>query len=102
MLSRIPGTILCAALMLTLAAGCQAARKLRGGPGSPAAAGLNTNNLIDPVAQAEANALADAPHIFALAEKHKKAPTPEQVARRRSVLCLSGGGSYGAFAAGVL
>ena len=27
---------------------------------------------------------------------------PEQVARNRSVLCLSGGGSYGAFTAGVL
>src|SRR5262245_9706739 len=101
MVSRIPGQVLCAVLIVSLATGCQALRKMRG-PGTPAEAGLNTNNLVDPVAQYEADQLGDVARMFALAEKNKKHPTPEQVARRRSVLCLSGGGSYGAFSAGVL
>jgi predicted acylesterase/phospholipase RssA len=101
MVSRIPGTVLCAVLIVSLATGCQAVRKMRG-PGSPAEAGLNTNNLVDPVAQHEADKLGDMDHLFALAEKNKKMATPEQLARRRSVLCLSGGGSYGAFSAGIL
>ena len=102
MFSRLPGTVLCAVLIVTLATGCQAARKWRAGPGSPTEAGLYTNNLVDPPAQHEADQLGDGAHLFALAEKNKRIATPEQVARRRSVLCLSGGGSYGAFSAGVL
>jgi predicted patatin/cPLA2 family phospholipase len=78
--------------------GCQHPRQ----PGSPVAAGLHTNNLLDIPAQAEADQLTDAKQLFELAEKMKKQPTPEQIARRRSVLCLSGGGSYGAYSAGVL
>src|SRR5262245_45290648 len=85
--------------MLLLATGCKA---LRRGDNTPVKAGLNTNNLVDPVAQQEGDELADTGRPVALAERLKKVPTPEQVARRRSVLCLSGGGSYGAFSAGVL
>jgi len=101
MYPRLLGSTLCGFLILALAVGCQSSGHRRG-PGTPAKAGLNTNNLVDPAAQAEADDLGDVKHMVILAEKHKKIPTPEQVARRRSVLCLSGGGSYGAFAAGIL
>lgn len=88
--------------LLLLIVGCQSERGLRHAPISPVKAGLNTNNLIDVVAQSDADTLGDSKQLFAYAERLKKIPTPEQIARRRSVLCLSGGGSYGAYSAGVL
>ena len=69
---------------------------------TPAQVGLNTNNLIDAPAQKEADDLGDQREGFAIAERIRRKPTPEQLARRKSVLCLSGGGSYGAFSAGVM
>jgi predicted acylesterase/phospholipase RssA len=81
--------------------GCQGVRS-RFGPPTPTKAGLNTNDLIDPAAQAESDELANPRDLLAVAERYKRVPTPEQLARRRSVLCVSGGGSYGAYSAGVL
>ncbi len=69
---------------------------------SPIVAGYNTNNLLDPATQAEADALGDGADAYRAAERLKRKPTPEQLARRQSVLCLSGGGAYGAYSAGVL
>lgn len=86
-------------LGLVLLAGCAGHKR---GPGSPAEAGINTNNIIDPIAQHEADELGEMRGLVAAAERVKRRPTPEQLARRRSVLCLSGGGSYGAFTAGIL
>ncbi len=94
------GSIVCGFAMLMMATGCKFFG--RGGVDSPVDAGINTNNIIDVQAQAEADELQDMAHLYANAEKIKKKATPEQIARRRSVLCLSGGGSYGAFAAGIL
>ena len=85
-----------------LALGCQSNRTARHGPTSPVKVGLHTNDLIDPGAQADTDELCDVRQLYVLAEKLKKHPTPEQIARRRSILCLSGGGSYGAYSAGVL
>jgi predicted acylesterase/phospholipase RssA len=101
MLSRALGAVVCCVGLLTPASGCRLAHKSRG-PGSPVDAGINTNNIVDPAAQQEADQLGGVDHLYAVAEKFRKVPTPEQVARRRSVLCLSGGGSYGAFSAGIL
>ena len=89
-------------LVVLLAVGCQSTRAARRTPPSPTAVGLPVNDLVDVVAQADADALGDTKTMFETAEKLKRQPTPEQVARRRSVLCLSGGGSYGAYSAGVL
>ena len=106
MFGRLFSSVLWGFLVVLLATGCQSIRKHRGEPESPVKAGLNTNNLIDPVAQAEADELGDSKLIYETAQKvaakvRKLAP-PEQLARKRSVLCLSGGGSYGAFSAGIL
>src|SRR4051812_5259507 len=51
---RSLGALACGLLISALATGCQTVRNVRGGPGSPVDAGMNTNNIIDPVAQAEA------------------------------------------------
>jgi len=75
---------------------------------TPAASGLNTRDLIDPVAQADTEELVGIDRFLKAIETNgarrreellKDAPPgrPE-----RNVLCLSGGGSFGAFSAGVL
>lgn len=69
---------------------------------TPAHVGMNTNNIIDAVSQKDADDLGDQREGFAIAERIRRKPTAEQLARRKSVLCLSGGGSYGAFTAGVV
>ena len=69
---------------------------------SPIDCGYHTNNLLDLSTQADADALGAATDLSRAAERVRRKPTPEQLARRQSVLCLSGGGSYGAYSAGVL
>ena len=77
---------------------------------SPVDAGYNTRDLIDPSAQSEALDLVEGrdldkagdhlrDHITEIVRKQ----SPEAIARPpRHVLCMSGGGSYGAFTVGVL
>jgi len=81
---------------------------------SPVSAGLNTRHLIDLVAHDDANGLAPADQLSAVAERFRKERQQklgEQSKREggasstkpnRNILCLSGGGSYGAYTAGVL
>jgi len=71
-------------------------------PVSPVDAGYHTNNLLDLPSQADADALGNLNDLSRAAESIRRKPTPEQLARRQSVLALSGGGSLGAYSAGVL
>lgn len=64
------------------------------GTRTPTSAGLNTNNLIDPSAQTE-----DA-EVTRFRERMRSVPT--HAAAKRSTLCLSGGGAYGAYSVGIL
>src|SRR5579871_101339 len=70
-------------------------------PQTPAAVGLNTNNLIDPSAQIPAD-LAIASDARAIAERDVGFAGSPTFSPRRSVLCLSAGGTYGAYTVGVL
>lgn len=97
--SRIAARVGMLALIVAVLVGCHGMHRRSK---SPIVAGFNTNNLLDPVTQAEADALGDGVHAYRAAQQLKRKPTPEQLARRQSVLCLSGGGSYGAYSAGVL
>ena len=81
---------------------------------TPAASGLNTRDLIDPAAQAEADALTPADQLAASGErlrKDRQEKFSDQSKKEggvgatqpgRNILCLSGGGSYGAYTTGVL
>ena len=81
---------------------------------SPARAGLNTRDLIDEVAQAESEDLNPANQLIAIAERlrkerqqkledqSKKEGGTATTKPERNILCLSGGGSFGAYSAGVL
>ncbi len=93
-----------------LAAGC----RWSGEPGTPAEAGINTRDVVDPHAQTEAEELTPADQLAAAAEQLRKERQRKLEERskleggraatkpNRSVLCLSGGGSFGAYSAGVL
>ena len=74
--------------------------KPRQPPPSPTRAGIDTIDLIDPAAQAEADRLLTTTDIYRLAEGVRRREPPAPGANR-TVLCLSGGGSYGAYSAGV-
>jgi len=81
---------------------------------SPAAAGFNTRDLIDPTAQEESEALNPAGELVVAAERYRKDRQQKLESQsvkeggvattqpHRNILCLSGGGSFGAYSAGVL
>lgn len=81
---------------------------------TPAASGFNTRDLIDAVAQDEADELNPAAELVGAAERFRKdrqQKLSEQSISEggvaathpgRNILCLSGGGSSGAYAVGVL
>src|SRR4029077_3513839 len=81
---------------------------------SPTSAGYNTRDLIDPVAHDDANELAPSDQLVAigerlrkdrqlkLAEQSKREGGASSIHPNRNILCLSGGGSFGAYSAGVL
>ncbi len=90
-------------------AGCTTDR----GSKTPAEVGLNTRDLIDPAAQAEAEELNPPDQLSVMAERlrnERKQKLAEQLKneggkatpRAKTILCLSGGGSFGAYTAGVL
>jgi len=101
-----------AAWSLALCGGCRSSKILVAH--SPTSAGLNTRDLIDPVAHDEANELAPGKQLMEIAErirKDRKQTLGEQSKEEggassshpnRNILCLSGGGSFGAYSAGVL
>ncbi len=102
--------VLALALVGPVAAGCCSLRESLWGPPTPAKVGLNTRDLIDPVSQAEADRLLNIGSLVEVGDEVKRvlvsradAADPGRRARPpRNVLCLSGGGAYGAFSAGVL
>jgi hypothetical protein len=76
---------------------------------SPVSIGMNTRDVQDIPAQRQANDQLEAAELYkvayeaGLARQAKLVQTNPQLARsQRNVLCLSGGGSYGAYTAGVL
>jgi hypothetical protein len=97
-------------VLIALAAGCFGRPYPYREVQSPVRAGLSTNDLIDPPAQYEADVVNDVRDLFERAERlkgyleleRKNRPPRDPSRPRRSVLCLSGGGSYGAYTAGVL
>ncbi len=71
---------------------------------SPLAAGYNPVELVDPTAVAAEHESLDTRALYAAAETVRSAvrPAGHRPPTKRSVLCLSGGGAYGAYTAGVL
>lgn len=100
-----------AGLLVGICAGCRSNNVVLQ---SPVSAGFNTRDLIDPVAHDDANELVPSDQLMAIAErlrKDRQLKLAEQSKREggassthpsRNILCLSGGGSFGAYSAGVL
>ncbi len=86
-------------LILTAAVGCLS--RLRDQP-TPIQAGYNPVELLEPIGEQEADAQLDLKDLYLVAEQWRQARRPAALPPERNVLCLSGGGSYGAYSAGVL
>jgi predicted patatin/cPLA2 family phospholipase len=111
-LSRLFAAAVVAGLLVGASSGCRSS-PLAAFP-SPATAGFNTRDLVDSAAQDEADDLNPANQLVAAAERFRKdrqqklsaqSKNADEVATtqpNRSILCLSGGGSFGAYSAGVL
>ncbi len=85
--------------VLTVLAGCAPA-SMTGV--SFRAQGIDPRRVIDAPAQAEAEMLCNMNEFYALGEQLKQIRKPAVVPPKKSVLVLSGGGTYGAYSAGVL
>jgi predicted acylesterase/phospholipase RssA len=109
---RFASSILAIGVLIIACAGCRH-NQARGLP-SPTASGLYTRDLVDPVAHDDANYLAPSDQLISVAErlrKERQQKLAEQSKKEggvsstkpdRKILCLSGGGSHGAYSAGVL
>ena len=72
-------------------------------PVSPIEAGLNPVELVDIEAQSEvAQQAINLDDLYSLSEMVRKERKPAVMPPKRSILALSGGGSFGAYSAGVL
>ena len=99
-----------APLLLVALAGCGGLRDPLRGLETPAEAGINTRDIIDPAAQAEADELYNVNTLVQVSEEVREAAVAKAIKAfpdlpnrpAKNVLCLSGGGAYGAFTAGVL
>lgn len=85
--------------LVVLCAGCHATRA-RGRPPSPAKAGVDPRRLADPTVQNDVQT--ELRQLVAVGDRFREQIRPAVLPPQRSVLCLSGGGSYGAYSAGVL
>ncbi|OWK35695.1 patatin-like phospholipase family protein [Fimbriiglobus ruber] len=92
--------IVVAGTLVVLATGCLCPT-VRPDP-SPVRAGYNPVELVDLEGQCDQHLLLDPNALFGVAERVRQSQQTMPPATRRSVLALSGGGSYGAYSAGVL
>lgn len=69
---------------------------------TPIQAGYNPVELLEPVGEQEADCQLNLKDLYVVAEQWRQARRPAVLPPVRNVLCMSGGGSYGAFSAGVL
>ncbi len=82
-----------------LATGCFGRWRL---PPSPVKAGFDPVQVLDPIGEAQGTQTWDMRDLFALAERVRTEKKPAVLPPKRNILVLSGGGSYGAYSAGVL
>lgn len=103
--------LLASALIIPIVIGCQASRLARKECPTPADLGMNTRDMVDKTQQDEYEALVDVKAYFARAEKIRKASFEMGLLERnpkappyqqKNILSLSGGGSFGAFSAGIV
>ena len=87
------------ALLLSLSAGCAAPRLVA----SPTAAGIKPADLVDISAYGpDGTPPLVIRQLFAQGERVREAQKPRVIPPKRTALVLSGGGSYGAYTAGIL
>jgi hypothetical protein len=108
---RFVSGVLCAGSIIVLVFGCQGARQARRDCQSPTDLGMNTRDMVDKVQQDEYDALMDIQDFAVRADRMRKAAFETAMKERnpnappyreKNILSLSGGGSFGAFSAGIV
>jgi len=108
---RLKQIALFVGLLGAVSCGCQAQRRAKTECPTPTALGLNVRDIIDKPQQEEVESLIDLKELGVEADKYRKEAVKTAEEKRnpaappwkqKNILCLSGGGSYGAFTAGVL
>ncbi|CAN5591580.1 hypothetical protein BH11PLA2_BH11PLA2_14450 [soil metagenome] len=99
-------------LVVSVAAiGCKSTRTARKECPTPATLGMNTRDMVDKQAQDEFDSLVDLKDYVARTDQMRKVAYEKGISernpsappyRQKNILSLSGGGSFGAFTAGVL
>lgn len=69
---------------------------------TPTAAGVDPSTLIDPKGYGDSPGLPVARDLFRVGERIRVAQRPDKLPARKTCLCLSGGGSFGVFQAGLI
>jgi hypothetical protein len=108
---RFLSALVGAGLMIFLTLGCQANRQTRRECPTPSDLGMNTRDMVDKARQDEFDALLDFNDFAVRADKTRKLAFEAAMKERnpnappfraKNVLSLSGGGSFGAFSAGII
>src|SRR5262245_38515486 len=87
-------------LLILAAPGCRSTS--RTGPTTPTSVGIPPSELVDPNGYGDSPELPIARDFFRVAERIRLAQKPAQIPPRKTCLALSGGGSFGAYQAGLL
>src|SRR4051812_16797742 len=74
----------------------------REGANTPTSAGLSPTEVIDPNGYGDGAPPPILRELFRASEEVRASRKPEVIPPKRACLCLSGGGSFGSFSAGVL
>ena len=91
-----------AILVLAFLSGCCLHELRHGRSTTPTEAGLQTNDLVDPNSQFTSGRAFNQADLNELANRSMQNQQPDGAPPKHSILCLSGGGSYGAYSAGIL
>lgn len=88
--------------LAVLALGCVAGCSARHTANTPTAAGVPPDEVVDPTGYGDSPVLPVARDFFRVGERIRASQRPAELPARKSVLCLSGGGAFGAYQAGLL
>lgn len=108
---RFLSGMIVAGLIIPIIIGCQSSRQARQECPSPSDFGMHTRDMVDKVQQDEYDALLDLKDFVPRADLNRKLAFENAMKernpnappyRQKNILSLSGGGSFGAFTAGVV
>jgi hypothetical protein len=108
---RLASVLILAGLILPITIGCQASRQAKRECPTPSDLGMHSRDMVDKTQQDEYDALINIKDFVPVADQMRKVAFEKGMSernpnappyRQKNILSLSGGGSFGAFSAGVV